>query len=544
MSPLLRFPFRIVLAVGFLSVASNLPLFGEESIVALGKVYNNGVLTSSASPIGATVTSSIGGTGTYTLTFTSAGAFAGAVEEDFTIETTIDSLSSGDLACYAEVSSLTADALSVKVRVSDIDQITPPDVGVATNSYFVFVVRRIGALTNGKPFSSRHLFAVGQVLGTGALASGFGVGGVTITSGRGGEGSYYLRIAKTGAFTTDHSSHYILLVSPRHLGFPDGAVRGGVFNATGDDYVDFYVHTDDEQQDPPSNSPVPADMTFTFAVYRTSWDESPALPNSNLLAAVATVQGSNGALVAGRTTFPGASMSSQRTSTGRYDIFITSPGAFAGDDDSSFCPIVNLNAATSSINDDLGRARVIVLSANQIRIDVNVDDIQQPNDADGIPADSDFSVTVYDASPTLRHDLQIGKKAKLSSVKGKGVFNASGAGQVLTLRLAGRSRQSAFFRSVQTGRSIDDLRIKSGKLPSLIVSQLLVTSAPRRNITAAAKTGLTVSKELHTGQTVAFQAKFRYRSLTKRPRKTFRLQTISGYQPANIDTNRVQLKPI
>ena len=84
--------------------------------------------------------------------------------------------------------------------------------------------------------------------------------------------------------------------------------------------------------------------------------------------------------------------------------------------------------------------------------------------------------------------------------------------------------------------------MKTSGISSKVDARFYVMSGPRRNITAAAKTGATIETSLLPDETVAIQATFRYRKLDVRPRSTLILRTLSGYQPANQDANRVLLR--
>jgi hypothetical protein len=203
---------------------------------------------------------------------------------------------------------------------------------------------------------------------------------------------------------------------------------------------------------------------------------------------------------------------------------------------------VNLSIDSIGTIDELAKTRVAVVNANRIRIDVAIDDVQHNNDEDGIPSDGSFSVSVFDAAPVLHHDLRVGKQSSGSDARGGGIFNGSGAGQSLKLILPGKAKRSAYFHASNRGDSVDSLRLRSGKLPSTVKTNFFLTSAGGGNITATVRSGGTVVEGLLPGESVSVQASIRYRKLSKRPKAKVGLSSLSGYQPANVDTNLVLLK--
>lgn len=534
----LRTARTLCLAIALLLMAS-VPARSQESIIAMGKSYWNGTLGSSASPIGATVACSKTSTGAYLITVTSAGAFAGATETDFMVETTMEDLYANDHNNSAAIQSVTDDVVTVRVRTFNLEAMTPPDLAVAADAEFFFVIRRIDQLTSGQPLESRHLVAVGTVRSSGLLDTGFAIDGVSILTGRGAVGEYLIQLSKPGGFTTDANVQYVLLLSPRGVSVPDVSVRGASYSAVTDDMVNFHIRSEDVQAATAADDPVAADTSFSFAIFNASTHDSNGESSSTLLKAVVSVDGT-GNLVAGRTAYPGATISSVKTSPGRYDVFIDSPGAFAGVDDASLAAFVTLN--NSNQIDDLAKTRVAVVNADRIRIDVAVDDVQHNNDADGIPADGSFFLSVYDAAPVLRHDLRVGKSSSGAGAAGIGVFNNNGAGQSVKLILPGKAKRSAYFRAANRGGAVDALRLKSGKIPSTVKANFFLTSGGGGNITATVRAGGTVAGSLMPGETVAVQGSLRYKKLSKRPKAKVALSTLSGYQPANADTNLVLLK--
>jgi|GEM_PF-1962718 len=125
-----------VAALPLLAAVSGLR--AQESTVALGIVRGNGTLESSANPVSGVVASVRNAAGNYTVTVTSAGAFAGSSPSDYLVHTTIQSILSGDITTNARVGSVTADVLTVQVRTGDVETTTNLYAVVETDSPFYF----------------------------------------------------------------------------------------------------------------------------------------------------------------------------------------------------------------------------------------------------------------------------------------------------------------------------------------------------------------------------------------------------------------------
>lgn len=513
----------------------------QDTIVAFGKIISGGTLAASTSPTGVIAGSISNATGSYNLSLFKTGAFTGTTAGDYVVETSISSVNHGDSICNASVVSISNDILTIRIRIMDLEDSAFPALAAAVDSDIMFVVRRIDGIASGTAIGSRHLVAAGNVRSSGDLDSGFGVDGVSVQTGRGGVGEYSVLLSKTGAFATDSHNDYVMIVSPRNVGTPDVAVRGGSYYLISDDTATFYVRSDDVQSATPSNTPVAADTAFAFAIYRMGSQDAAGSPSSNLIAAIASVDGATGTLEAGRAAFPGAVVSSTRSSEGRYDIFIDAPGAFAGKDPAQYVSLVTLNSIGQI--DKLAKTRVAIENAGRLRIDVNVDDVEHDTSDVGTPDDMSFFVTVYDAAPLLSHDLRVGPKSSGAKAKGGGIFNSSGAGQSIKLAMPGVAKRRAFYRSVNSGPSVDSLRLKTGKISRSLKATFLLTSPLRSNVTAAAKSGGLVTEGLRPGDSVGLQATIRYRKLSTRPKSSILLRTISALQPSRQDTTKVFLQP-
>lgn len=514
---------------------------GQGSLIAIGEVSNGSFLSPSMSPIGATITVVPVATGTRNITVAATGAFAGAAESDFVIQLTDSVPATSDSALAAEVFSVTPDLLTVKVRSMDVAVANPPDIAVAEDINFAFAIHRTDGLTNGSPLDSPYILASGSVNLNGGLVSGFGVDGHSIITGKTETGRYFINVVKAGAMAADSASDYILFLSTTSNALPDVGIRGSVFSTFSEDFAHFKVATDDVQSATPSNGVFAADAPFAFLIYRIAPAESVASPRSKLLAAMATVNGTSGALVSAKAGFPGVTISSLRVSEGFYRIFFDAPGAFAGVDADRYVPLVSMHSVNTI--DEIVKAKTIVVNDNRMRVDVTVDDVQHNGDADGIPSDGTFFLTLYDVAPPMSQDLSVGPKATGAGARGRGIMNGSGVGQALNLPLKGRKPRTVFYRSVNSGLSIDNLRVRSlGTSPKLAV-QFFATTGTRRNVTALAKSGSVIETGLLPGDSRGLQALIRYKSVKKRRNAVVALRSVSDYDPTGQDLNLVKTKP-
>ncbi len=532
-----QIPLLVILAAMFIPG----DCFAQDSLIAVGEVTNSSFLVSSFSPIGGTVAVQSVATGSRNITVAATGAFTGASDSDFVIQLTDAVPAQSDSALSAEVISVTPDLLTVRVRSMDVEVADPADIAVAKDINFAFAIHRIDGFTNGAPLESPYLLAAGSVNLNGGLVSGFGVDGHTMMTGKTETGRYFINVIKAGALAADSSSEYFLFLSTTSNALPDVGIRGSVFHTLSDDFANFKVATDDLQGATPSNGVFAADAPFAFAVYRIAPAETADMPRSKLLAAAATVNGTSGSLVEAKAGFPGVTISSLRVSEGFYRIFFDAPGAFAGVDASRYVPLVSMTSSTTI--DEIVKAKTIVVNDNRMRVDVTVDDVQHNGDADGIPSDGSFFLTLYDTDPDMAHDLSLAPKKTGAGARGSGIISASGAGQTLNLALKGKKPKPVYYQVRQSGQSIDSLRLRTVGMSAKLLAQFYITSGTRRNVTAMAKTGAIVESGVLPGSSVGLQASVRYKSAKKRRNALFALRSISGYSPTSFDTTFVKTKP-
>lgn len=523
-------------------LAATAGLEAQESTVAMGIVRSSGVLENVSSPLSSSIGSVRNAAGNYTVTVTSAGAFAGTSPTDYLVLTTIQSTLSGDITSNAQVGSVTADVLTVQVRTGDVETTSDLLAVVETDSPFFFHIRRTNPSSTVVTGDTRHLIATGRVDSSGSLKSGFGIDGIVPTSVRTDAGDYLVSLTRAGAFVGDDSSVYVVI-----LGLSDGSgnsdegIRGGVLSTASDDSVAINVHTDDLQDGAGADAATPNNEEFVFAIYKTDLSDASGPASSRLAVALAAVDGPTGTLEIGQTAFPGGSVSSIRSAAGRYQVTITAPGAFAGTADNRFAPFVAPRFGLGM--DEIVKCSTSLLSDDQLRIDVFVDDVQQNGEAAGVADDKDFVLTLLDATPSFVHDLSLSRSSVPASLRGSGIVNTSGAGQTIRLPLVGISPRTVFYASENAGLASDDLLLKSQGIPNAIDARFFRTTGPRTNVTAQVRIGVTSAENVRPGDTVNFEGVFRYKTAGNRPKKIVSLRSLGNGTPLRSDVVRTKLAP-
>lgn len=505
----------------------------DDPVIALGAVNSLGALGKSANSVGGVVSSSLSGTGDFQITVTAAGAFAGRTANDFVVETTVRATSSDDNISNGAVTTVTNDVLTVRVRTSDLEDSANPDGPLAQNSAFSFVIRRIDVGTTSIDGDSRFLLGVGEVTITGALLSGFGIDGITVTSSKSNTGEYTINLTKAGAFAGDTTGDYlIMLCAEGGTGADDEAVRGGASSVVSDDSVLFEVYTDDVQQAVAGSSPNPADEPFSFAIYRLTGAETAGGSASRMVAAVAAVS-STGNVVTGASRFGEGTLSASRLSAGLFQLDLTNPGAFAGVAAGRF--VVQAFNDSSSSDDELIGAEVNVFNDDTLRVRISATDVEVDTESTGTLNDRNLFIVVYDTDPDFGPDLSIGTKKSLTTLKGRGVQNANGAGQGIKLNLTGTAKRKFFLAAEHTGHSIDGIRLKGIGTAGPLNTSFFRTTGGKTNVTAEVKIGAVVAEDVFPGEIIRFEGRSAYKRATTRPTKTMKVRGLSGFEPSSID---------
>lgn len=533
---------RFVAVFAALSVlAGAKSLVAQESLVALGNVNSSGGLDVSENTVGGVVASSRLGEGDFEVTVTAAGAFTGAAVADFHLLATIESSNPGDTAVNGIVTSVTNDVLTVNFTTGDVEDTTNPSGPEARDADLFFVIRRVNPLSAVAEGDSRYLMATGVVNSNGTIASAVGVDGVVVSTLRADTGDYFVTLTKVGDFTADSTVDYVILLTPFGSSESDIAIRGDVVTAASDDSISINVHTDDVQAAVASDSAVPGNTDFFFSAYRIDAAATAGVPASRLNALNASVD-DVGVLTFGQSTISGATVTSSRLSTGRYQVDITAANAFAGVNLDRFVPILTINS--TSLIDEIAKASISSPDANTLRIDVFIDDVNDSGDANGFPLqDQSFFLSLYDTEAVIVHDLSLSRSSNPATLRGGGIINATGAGQTVRLPLVGTNARKVFYASENAGTVVDDLRLKSQGIPNSIDARFFRTTGTRTNVTAQARIGAAAALDVRPGDLVNFEGVFRYKTLSNRPDRLTTLRSLGTGTPFRPDVTRVRLVP-
>jgi len=521
-----------------LAFASLTSAKADDPVVALGAVASNGTLENSANSVEGVVASSLIDTGEYEITVMAAGAFTGTTSDDYTVETTIRSVTSDDNLSNGTVTSVTNDSLTVRVLTADVEDAANPNGPLAQNSRFYFLIRRVEVGQTTIDGDSRFLLGLGKVASNGVLTTSFGIDGVALTSSNPNTGEYLINLTKPGAFVGDATNDYLLfLTSGEGDGKDDEALRGGASSIISDDTVLFEIYADDVQQAAAGNSADPTNQAFQFAIYRLTGAETSGQSASRLVRAVASID-STGGLTSGATRFGEGALTASRISEGLFQLDLSLPGGFAGVSSNRF--VVQAFDNSSSSSDELIGAEISVFDDNTLRVEISATDVEADGEVTGTLNDRNLFVVIYDTDPAFGPDLGIGTKKALSSMKGRGVINGSGAGQGIKLKLTGTFQRKFFIAAENAGHSIDSLRLKGIATRGPLDTTFFRTTGGKTNVTAEVKIGSVVAEDVFPGNIVRFEGRTAYKSQGSRPTKTMKVRGISDFAPSSVDLVKVK----
>jgi hypothetical protein len=529
----------IFAALMLVSMAGSVGLLAQDNVVALGRVNSVGTLLNGTTTVNGTISTTQNGTGDYFIDIEAPGAFTGADANDFVVQASLSSVSSGDESIKATVSSVTDDLVRVIVHTDDVEDLTNPDLSLAVNHAFSFVVFRVPDVFPANT-GTRYLLSTGTVSSAGNLVAGAAVEGITVVTTQNGIGDYNITLAKPGGFVGDVNNDYVLALTLRGGGTQDQVIRGGVLQVASDDELVVNVHTDDAQSNPDGSVGTPESDAFYFTIYRIPTTND-SLPASKLLVSLARVS-SAGALLTAPNSFDGGTIASSQTGTGEYEVTITSPGAFAGREAGEFVAHATLNQSLST--DESIRSNLTIPDDDTLLIAVKTIDVETSGQLQGIFANSAFYLSVFDAKAELQPDLRIGEKGSLTKMKGNNKYNATGAGQQLKLDLVSISRRKYFFALENDGNIADNIRVKEKGAGSRVRTNYFRLTGGRANVTAKVKKAGSVEEAINPDAFVRYEGRIKYLSADNRPGRKIRLTGTSLIAPSARDTVRLKVSGI
>lgn len=501
--------------------AGNGSLSAQENIVALGRVSETGVLLSSENTVSGLITPVRTGVGAYTVTVTAAGAFTGAVVNDFVVLSSIASTLSGDDTIKATVTTVTANAVTFTVNVDDVENSATSNDQISADSPFFFTLYREPTVfpATTKP---QYLLGSGVVDSSGVLSGGVGIEGLTMTSVQNAPGDYQVTLANPGEFVGDLPTDYVLNLTIRGAGTSDLVIRGEVSDVTGNGEVVFNIHTDDAQAVIGANEPVPASSSFYFTVLRipgaVQTEAGPSLVN-----ALVWVD-ANGNLLTAPTSFDGGSIVSVRNSVGDYRVTIVSAGAFA--DRAAYDFVVQANLNQSAPSDEGIVADVTVADANTLHIDVNINDLQLNAQSAGFATDAAFSLVIMDSAEAadnavavraqVRPDLKIGRSRNLTKMRGNDIYNRTTQRQRVNVPLVKQQWSKYHFALENDGDRPDRVKLRGTRSNRSISTKYFSIGGNRKNITGQMTRGGKIEAPINPGQILRYQGWVKYTASNRR----------------------------
>lgn len=480
----------------------------QPTLIAFGRVDESGGITRYATTVDATISGMGFTNGRCVVEVERENAFIGYTVDEIVVHTTLTSPVYKKTNVVASINDLTDHKISVDVRMSDIEDSAAPDAHVPEDCPFYFAIHRIPGGASIIPGSSPYLFATGRYGSFGAISSGVTVPDCEVTSNWVSDGYVELTFTKPGAFADDDGSDYVVIATPYSTGSQDKMVRVYTSDFATDDSVTIRFRTYDAQDESDDDNIDPINETVYYTIYRVPTIHANSYYQSNQLTAMGRIDGSDASIFGATTSLPGGIISANRVGTGNYEIFIESPGAFAG---------LNLNDFTLQLSidhhaniDELVSGRAVVIDANTLRIDAHVDDVEQPGTDLGTPTDRNVTFLLHSTQVRLRSDMKIGKKLNAAKMKGNNLYNLNAAGQKIRVRGKG-SRARYFFAAQNDGNLQDTLTLrKSGKFRGNKPGIIRLTGG-RANVTARVKSGGLKMPDMNANQSVRFKAKVKIR---------------------------------
>lgn len=521
-------------ALGALATA-----MAQDSLVALGKVDASGTLLSSRTTVGGTVGLVDNGTGDFTVTVSSPGAFTGASPEDFVIELTIadGSLSDDDAKSSVTVSD---DLLSVDVAIVDLEDDTNANGGEARDKSFYFLIRRASAGATSVSNGTRYLKAHGVVDVNGDLLSAYGLDGIDVSSVRNATGDYTVTLIKANGYSADTFDEHLIFLTPINGNNQDQVIVGEPTGVADANSVAFKVRSTDVQDGGNTNNPTAANNKFCFSIYQLDVASASGVPDSQFLTAIANIQ-TDGTANLALGASPSTVVNSSRVGEGDYRLTITSLGAFAGLTDDDF--VVQATLRQTGTADEGCNIETTVANSDTLYVDVNTNDIEQSGNNSGVATDANFGVAVYSINPLVQPDLRIGTKKQITQQKGDDIINGTGAAQRAKLKLVDRKKKRFYFTVENVGNVVDDMRIAEvGGGKFLKTKYFDVQGGGRINVSANVRMGAEVVSNLRPAKLNRFEAQTKYRKISKRPKRKMKITGSSIHSPASADT--VQAKVV
>lgn len=474
----------------------------QEAALANGKVGPDGVLYQSTNTLGGTVSTARLAAGSYQIEVNAPGAFAGAITNDFALLVTpVNSISDDEIAT-AVIQSVTDDTLTARVRLADIEDAADPDNQAAVDTGFFFSLLRFPDATTLEATTSQ-LTATGRVGFNGQLLSAAVPPEFTLDVIRSSVGNYQITLSRPGAFINDDGHDYALNLAVVGTGVTDEIIRGNTVVTASDDEVVFRVILDDAQDTSNDNLTEPTDRTFAFAIHRL---ESIEGTQSGLLLGLLRFDGFLGLPLNAATSIPGGTLSGERTGPGRYRIALEVPGYFENRFDHEFAAFPQVEF--SGYADDFAAASVDVFDHDTLHIDVAVNDVETSGTNLGVGEDRDFFLVLYDARTTTQADLHIGKRPKLSRMKGDDRYHAKAKGQVLHLRKP-TARGYRYFQAVENDGNVRDRLLLRGRIKGQGKMTQHRLTGGRTNVTAAVRKSGYLPEAIAPGESIRFESRLR-----------------------------------
>lgn len=235
-------------------------------LMALGQVSSVGTIVSSFGVNGVAVSSS-GAGGSYEVTLSKTGFFAGDDINDYVVLPIVrDSSLTDQVAGTSDIETVSNDEVVISIRVHDVQDGANGNGGTLASDDFYFTVFRIpSSPAGGKPDSTLLLAAANLSSGGALLEGGSSLPNSVVSSTDVAVGLYELDINATGAFAGKSSNQYVVMATVR-LGFANDRTVSASVGIQNDNTLRIFLSTQDVENDLSVNGDL-ADREVAVVVY-------------------------------------------------------------------------------------------------------------------------------------------------------------------------------------------------------------------------------------------------------------------------------------
>jgi len=242
---------------------------------------------------------------------------------------------------------------------------------------------------SGALIAQDNIVALGRISGGGALVSGTGSPGTVITPVRNSAGDYTVTITSAGAYTGADANDFAVHVTIASPLSGDDTIKADISAVTANS-ITLEMNTDDVENLPSGHAA--SDNGFYFTVFRiqstaVAENTTPYLLSAGTVSAAGSVGSSIGR--------HGVVASSTLSNAGEYQITLSKPGGFAGDNTNDYVLLLTLEGSEAAGYATCGDVTDVSADGSMV-MTVRTDDVQSVlAAASAVPSSRAFHFSVF-----------------------------------------------------------------------------------------------------------------------------------------------------